>query len=69
MLKTVRTVMIIVMLPIIVTAISLWAVPILWTQGSSAAFNFAFLLCITTVLSWVFAFWVLMGWYKEIKSK
>lgn len=44
------------------TGLTVWAVPILWVQGSSAAFNFGGFLCVMTVAVWV-------GAYNLLKPK
>lgn len=66
---SIRTVLIVLSFPVALTALSIWLCPILWTQGSSAAFNFGGFLCVMTVAIWWFAIWVLKGWYKEGKTK
>lgn len=38
------------------TGLAAWAVPILWVQGSSAAFNFGGFLCVMTIAVWVAAY-------------
>ena len=52
-----------------ITGLTAWAVPILWVQGSSAAFNFGGFLCVITIATWWFAIWALKGWYQEKKTK
>lgn len=42
-----------------ITALSAWAVPILWRHGSSAAFNLGFVLIVLTVTAWVAAYQLL----------
>ena len=61
----IRTVLIVLSFPIASTALSVWLCPILWTQGSSAAFNFGGFLCVMTVAAWWLAIWALKGWYLE----
>lgn len=41
------------------TGLSVWAVPILWVQGSSAAFNFGGFLCVMSVAIWIGAYTIL----------
>lgn len=41
------------------TGLSVWAVPILWVQGSSAAFNFGGFLCVMTIAVWIGAYTIL----------
>ena len=65
MWTNIRTVIIVLFFPIALTALSIWLCPILWTQGSSAAFNFAGALCVITIGLWWVAIWALKGWYKE----
>jgi hypothetical protein len=38
------------------TGLTAWVVPILWMQGSSAAFNFGGFLCVMTVAAWIAAY-------------
>lgn len=64
----IRTVLIVLFFPIALTALSIWLCPILWAQGSSAAFNFGGFLCVMTVAVWWFAIWVLKSWYQENKQ-
>lgn len=61
----IRTILIVLFFPIASTALSVWLCPILWAQGSSAAFNFAGSLCVITIGLWWFAIWALKGWYQE----
>lgn len=61
----IRTVIIVLFFPIALTALSIWLCPILWVQGSSAAFNFGGALFVITIGLWWFAIWALKGWYKE----
>lgn len=61
----IRTVLIVLLFPVALTALSVWLCPILWVQGSSAAFNFGGALCVITIGLWWLAIWALKGWYKE----
>lgn len=63
----IRTVLIVLLFPVALTALSVWLCPILWVQGSSAAFNFGGFLCVVTIAAWWLAIWLLMGCYKEKK--
>lgn len=63
----IRTVLIVLFFPVALTTLSVWLCPILWAQGSSAAFNFSGSLCVITIVAWWFAIWALKGWYKEKK--
>lgn len=65
----IRTVLIVLFFPVALTSLSVWLCPILWMQGSSAAFNFGGFLCVMTVATWWFAIWALKGWYQEKKTK
>lgn len=65
----IRTILIVLFFPVASTALSVWLCPILWTQGSSAAFNFAGSLCVITIVLWWVAIWALKGWYQEGKTK
>lgn len=61
----IRTALIVLFFPIASTALSVWLCPILWAQGSSAAFNVSGSLCVITIGLWWVAIWALKGWYKE----
>lgn len=47
------------------TWLSVWAVPILWVQGSSAAFNFGILLCVLTIGAWWGGYTLIKMAYNE----
>lgn len=67
MLSNIKAVILILLLPVVFTVLSVWLCPILWVQGSSAAFNFGGFLCIMSIASWWFAFWILKGLYQGKK--
>lgn len=69
MWKNIRTILIVVIIPLLLTGLSAWAVPILWVQGSSAAFEFAGFLVILCIALWGYVWWLLNGWYQESKRK
>lgn len=62
----IRTVLIVLFFPVALTALSVWLCPILWAQGSSAAFNFGGFLCVMTVAVWVGAYTILKP-QKKVK--
>lgn len=49
------------------TGLTVWAVPILWVQGSSAAFNFGGFLCVMTVIIWYGVYTILKPTNKGVK--
>jgi len=65
---TSRTILIVLSIPLLLTGLSAWAVPILWVQGSSAAFEFAGFLVILCIVLWGGVWWLLNGWYQESKG-
>lgn len=69
MWSNIKAVLLVLLLPAAFTGLSIWLCPILWTQGSSAAFNFGGALCVMTIATWWFAIWALRGWYQEKKTK
>lgn len=63
----IRTVFIVLFFPVALTALSVWLCPILWVQGSSAAFNFGGFLCVMTIAVWVAAYNLLKPKKKAAK--
>ena len=59
--------LIVLSIALAVTGLTVWAVPILWVQGSSAAFNFGGFLCVTTVFVWYGAYTILNPTQKDKK--
>jgi len=64
---TTRTILIVLSIPLLLTGLSVWAVPILWVQGSSAAFEFAGFLVILCIALWSGVWYLLNAWHQEKK--
>jgi len=63
----IRTALIVLIIPILITGLSIWSIPILWLQGSSAAFEFAGFLVILCIALWGGVWYLLSAWHQEKK--